>query len=131
MHTRITTTDKGSVLVEAAMVLPLLWLFLAAIVQFGYAFAVLITMQNAALAAVRTATLGEGRTAAEVCEVARAAAASLVEPAELGCLTSPELPAASDSLVTVALSYPMPLFFNGELSVFGPNWNLETSAAMH
>jgi Flp pilus assembly protein TadG len=123
--------QRGSVLVEAAMVLPLLWLLLAAIVQFGYTFAVLITMQNAALAAVRTATLGEGRTAAEVCEVARTAAASLVEPTALECVTSPTLPAASDSLVTVALSYPMPLFFYGELSMFGTGFNLETTAAMH
>jgi Flp pilus assembly protein TadG len=131
MRAMIVVGNKGSVLVEAAMVLPVLCLFLAAIVQFGYAFSILITMQNAALAAVRTATLADGHTAAEVCEVARAAAAPMVEPSELGCLTSPELPAASDSLVTVALSYPMPLFFSGDLSVFGPNWTLEASAAMH
>ncbi len=132
MMVKQVVADKGSVLVEATIVLPLLWLLLAAIVQFGYAFSVLITMQNAALAAVRSATLVQGRTTTEVCEVARAAAAAtMIEPSALTCSTSPQLPASPDTLVIVALSYPIPLFLQGELSTIGPNWVLEAQAAMY
>jgi Flp pilus assembly protein TadG len=122
--------ERGGVLVEAAIALPVLWLFLAAIVQFGYAYSVLITMQNAAVVAARTATLGSGRTSSEVCEVARTAAATLVEPARLVCSTAPALPASPDTLVTVALAYPMAIPFYGEVSVFGESWTLETRAVM-
>lgn len=122
--------ERGSVLVEASIALPLLWLFLAAIVQFGYAYSVLITMQNAAVAAARTATLGSGRTASEVCEVARTAVASMVEKSRLVCSTTPELPASPDTLVTVTLAYPIVLPFYGEVSVFGENWTLQTQAVM-
>lgn len=131
MTTRRTVADRGSVLVEAAVVIPLLWLFLAAIVQFGYAYSILITMQNAALSAVRSATLGQGRTATEVCEVARAAAAPMIEPSDLVCSTSPQLPASPDTLVTVALSYPMPLFLQSQRVQVAPSWMLETRASMY
>jgi len=131
MATKCTANERGSVIVEAAITLPVFWLFLAAIIQFGYTFAVLITMQNAALSAVRSATLGQGRTAAEVCEVARAAATSMIEPTELVCSTSPQLPASPDTLVTVALSYPMPLFFQDQSSLLVPSWILETRASMY
>ncbi len=104
--------QRGSVLVEAMLVLPLLCMFAAAIVQFGYIYSVQIGLQHAAFAAARVATLGSGRTSAEVCEAARVSAVGLVDSTLLGCSTQPSvLPVAPDTAVTVALSYPMPLLF--------------------
>jgi len=106
--------QSGSVVVEATIALPLLFLIFAAVVQFGYALSVRMALQNASLVGARVAVLSAGKTSAEVCEAARNAVASVVNPERLECETVPtSLPAAEDTKVTVALTYPLPVLWEG------------------
>ena len=124
-------TQKGGVIVEAAITLPLLFTVLAAVVQFGYAYSVLLVMQNASLIAARSAVLSEGRTSSQVCDLARASVSTMVDPALLECVTQPAtLPAAQDTLITIALSYPIPVFFVGNLPAMSDILTLRVQSTM-
>jgi Flp pilus assembly protein TadG len=131
MVTRPHRMQSGAALVEAAITLPIVFTFIAAIVQFGYAYSVLITLQNASVVAARTATLSTGRTTTEVCAAARAAVATMLEPTQVACVTTPSaLPATPDTLVTVGLSYSIPVLMGSELLSWGQTWTLRAQAAM-
>lgn len=125
------TRKKGSVLVESTITLPLFFALLAAIVQFGYAYAVYLTIQNASVVAARAATLSTGKTTSEVCALARAAVSSLVDSNQLVCATDPAtLPAAADTAVTINLSYTIPLLLSSNVIQLQPNWTLEAHTVM-
>lgn len=123
--------ERGSVLVEATVTFPLLFALLAAIIQFGYAYAVLITLQNASVIAARTAILSSGKSTTQVCDAARVAVSSIVDPAQLVCATTPAiLPASPDTAITVQLTYSIPLLLDNGLIQLEPNWTLQARAVM-
>jgi Flp pilus assembly protein TadG len=102
--------ERGSVFVEAVIVMPLLLLLIAGMIQFGYFFGLLSNLRSASTLAARSAVLGTGLSATEVCDNARRALSSMFDPTRLTCATNPvTLPVAANSPVTISLSYPAPV----------------------
>lgn len=69
--------QHGNVLIELALVLPVLLLLLAGIVQFGFILNARVAVNSAAYEAVRTATLADEPDAAAIEAVSDYASASL------------------------------------------------------
>lgn len=75
---------SGSSMVELALTIPVLALFLFGIVQYGFIFSAYVTLQNAAGVAARFATLSDPKpTEAEVAAVARDAILPMLPVAQL------------------------------------------------
>lgn len=101
-----SNTQRGSTLVEFALVFPLLALTLFAIIQYGFIFAAFITVRNASAVGARQALISTTNAAA----VAKAA---------LGPMLNPNLPGAAAtygvtnvagaSAHRVTVTYPLPL----------------------
>jgi len=128
---KIPKKQDGVVFVEAAVVMPILLILVAGTIQFGYFFGVLSNLRNASTLAARSAVLGTGLSSTEVCDTARRALASTLDPLMLVCSTTPAtLPVTSNSPVTVSLSYPAPVI--ARFGAFGSEstWTVRTETTM-
>lgn len=131
MEQQRKNAQKGSTLIEAAIVLPLFFLLLAGIIQFGYVFGLLSNLRTASLVAARSAILGTGLTTPQVCDVARNALVSNINLTSLTCSTNPTaLPAPPDSPVTVTLTYPIPVIARFGNIGDGSPWSLQAQTTM-
>lgn len=123
--------ERGSALVEAAIVLPLFFLLTAGMIQFGYLYTLLIDLRNASVVAAREAILGTGPTATQVCATARSALSPSMTPALLTCQTNPTtLPVASGTQVTVSLSYAAPTIISYAGFTTNGTWTLAAQTTM-
>jgi hypothetical protein len=101
--------ERGSALMEAAIVLPVFFLLTSGVIQFGYLYSQLITLRNASVVAAREAILGTNPTTTQVCAAARNALGGAMDPNLLTCQTTPSvLPVTTGTQVTVSLSYAAP-----------------------
>ncbi len=124
-------SEKGSALVEAALVMPVFFLMVAGTIQFGHLYTSLITLRNASAVAARTAVLGTNQTSTQVCDSARRALDTRFDSNLLACSTSPSiLPTSANTPITVTLSYPLPLFSLGSGVVPGTTWTLTAQTVM-
>jgi hypothetical protein len=131
MSHRASTSEIGSALLEAAIVMPVFFLMVAGTIQFGHIYTSLITLRSASAVAARVAVLGTNKTAEEVCDAAGGALGPRFNPLLLECVTSPSvLPVASGTPVTVTLAYSVPLLSVGNGVVPGSTWRLTTQTTM-
>lgn len=131
MSVKAVTSEVGSALIEAAIVMPIFFLMVAGTIEFGHLFTSLIVLRNASAVAARAAVLGTDQTTTQVCDSARHALNSQFEPTLLECVTSPStLPTTSGTPITVTLSYPVPLFSVGSGAVPGTTWTLTAQTIM-
>lgn len=123
--------QKGSVLVEAAFVTPLLMAMMMGMIQFGHLYGVLANLRGASAVAARAAILGAGRTTNEVCDAARAAAGNFVDRSRIECVTSPAyLPTQANTPVTITLNYPVSVLSGGSGIFSGPTVMLTATTTM-
>jgi Flp pilus assembly protein TadG len=107
--------QNGNVLLELALILPVLLLFISGIVQFGFILNAKIAANSAAYEAARTATLSEEPYSSALAAVENYANGSLP-----GWKLGERLKAAIDipdsnpgTLVVVEVTYSVPVFFSG------------------
>jgi hypothetical protein len=110
--------QHGNVLLELALILPILLLLLAGIVQFGFILNAEIAVNSAAYEAVRTATLSDNPSSAALNAVQNYAASSLP-----GWSFSERLKAKVNipdinpgTLISVEVIYSIPIFFSNVFS---------------
>ena len=107
---KLKREERGAVVVEFALVLPLLVLFVFGIVEFGRAYSTKIELAAAVREGVRTAALGGTTiTAKEIEDTTKAAAPGLAGITVLStkCTTSPS--ATATVTARYAFSYDIPL----------------------
>jgi Flp pilus assembly protein TadG len=127
MQTRVSTkSEQGQTMTEFALILPLLALFLFAVIQFGIVFNNYLTVTDAARAGARKGAVGlygGGDPAAEAEAAARASADNLDDgKLNVAVSASPAWQKGSD--ITVTVTYPY------EISLIGiavSSGNLESS----
>ena len=107
--------QKGSVLIELALILPVLLLFISGIVQFGFIFNAKIAANSAAYEAARTATISDDPYSSAEEAIENYANGSLP-----GWKFGERLKAAINipdtnpgTIVTVEVLYSVPVFFSG------------------
>ena len=104
--------ERGQTLTEFAMVLPLLFVLLFGIIQFGIVFNNYVTLTDAARAGARKGAVsrGSGNPTADCVNQVRAAAPNL-KPADLTVSCSSSWTSGSD--VTVTATYPYSISLMG------------------
>ncbi|GAA1992065.1 hypothetical protein GCM10009817_37770 [Terrabacter lapilli] len=129
-------TERGAAAVELAIVLPVLFLVIAGIVDFGRAFFAQIELANAAREGARAAVvLPLGSTPAPSTEVAARVSAALPGISD-ATVTSTYCPSGNASVkATVAVSRPFQWIVLGPaMRLFGPTWagptNLSATGVM-
>lgn len=119
MKRTIIQSKNGSVLVEFALIMPVLILILAGIIQFGFLLNAKIAVNSASYEAARAATLSDDPEADAINAVASYAAASL--PGwDLGEQLSIEINTTGNSpgdSVQINVFYDVPLFFSKILPI--------------
>lgn len=114
-----TGSENGNVLVEFALIMPVLLLILAGIIQFGFLLNGKIAVNSASYEAARAATLSDDPEADAINAVASYASASL--PGwDLGEQLSMEINTTGDSpgdRVQISVFYDVPLFFSKVLPI--------------
>lgn len=126
-----THSEKGSVLVEAAFVSPLLMVLLMGTIQFGQLYGVMSNLRGASAVAARAAILGSGHSTTEVCDAARAAVTGMIDVTRLECRTSPSyLPAQANTPVTITLNYPVSVLTGASGIFAGPTITLTAKTTM-
>jgi len=102
---KLIKQEQGQSLVEFAIIVPLFFLILVGIINFGMVLSSYLNLNFNAQEASRLA--GLGKTDAEIVEFAKSNA-SFSNPSELGVTISPdEGSRESGDYVTVTLSYPV------------------------
>ena len=108
-------TQNGNVLLELALILPVLLLFISGIVQFGFILNAKIAANSAAYEAARTATLSEEPYSSAAAAIEKYANGSLP-----GWKFGERLKAAVNipdtnpgTRITVEVIYSVPVFFSG------------------
>jgi Flp pilus assembly protein TadG len=125
------SSQSGSVFVEAAIVTPMLMMLIVSMMQFGYVYGVLTNLRGASAVAARMAVLGTPRSQTDVCQAAKNAMNSMVDPSQLECQTSPSvLPAPLNSPVTITLSYPVPILASNSGVLKGPTFTVSARTTM-
>lgn len=112
-------SKNGNVLVEFALIMPILILILAGIVQFGFLLNGKIAVNSASYEAARTATLSDNPEADAINAVASYASASLPgwdlqEQLSIEINTTGDSPGDS---VQIKVFYDVPLFFSKILPI--------------
>ena len=117
--------ERGAALVEFALVLPVLVLFLFGIVEFGRAYSARIQLTSAVREGARAAALGG--TATQTAEATRKGAAGLTPDAIVVETTTCPTATTPAPNATVKAAYPfrytIPLFRNG-------TWTLTATGVM-
>jgi len=115
------SVSKGSMMLELALVLPLLLLLIAGIVQFGFILNAKIAVNSASYEGARAATLSEDPQAAAIDAVESYAGSSL--PGwRMGDRLKIKIDAADNlpgTPVSVEVSYSVPVFFKNIISFSG------------
>lgn len=124
-------SERGSALVEAAIVFPVLVLLIAGTIQFGYAYGILIDLKSASAVAARTAILGTQQSTSQVCTAARNAIRGAIDATRVICETTPQtLPTSANTAITITLTYPAPLLMAQSSFSSGTTWNLRAQTTM-
>ena len=123
LHNR--QSEKGNVLVEFALIMPVLLLILAGIVQFGFLLNAKIAVNSASYEAARSATLSDNPEADAVRAAESYASASLPgwsfeDRLNMEFISSGYLPG---DRIQINLFYDVPLFFSGLLTIPGNSNN--------
>ena len=115
----IIQSERGNVLVEFALIMPVLILILAGIIQFGFLLNAKIAVNSASYEAARAATLSDDPEADAIRAATSYASASL--PGwDLGDRLSMEVNTTGHlpgDMVQVNVFYNVPLFFSKILSI--------------
>jgi len=119
MKKTIIQSENGSVLVEFALIMPVLILILAGIIQFGFLLNAKIAVNSASYEAARAATLSDNPEADAINAVSAYAAASLPgwdlqEQLSIEINTTGNSPGDS---VQINVFYDVPLFFSKILPI--------------
>lgn len=123
--------EQGSTMTEAALVMPVMFLIIAGIIQYGYVFGALITLRNASAVAARAAVLSNNPSMTSVCDAAENSISPMLDPNQLTCATNPTtLPVSSSTPVTVTLTYPIPIIISYPGLQSGPTWSLTVQTTM-
>lgn len=123
--------NSGSILVEAAMVTPLLFSLFIATIQMGHMYGVMANLRTASAVAARVAILGTAQSTSEVCDAARVALLASLDRTLLTCQTAPStLPAYGAAPITVTLTYPVSILAPGNGAFQGPTLNLTAQTTM-
>ncbi|WP_083807843.1 TadE family protein [Intrasporangium calvum] len=124
-------SERGASAVEFALVLPLLFLILAGIVDFGRFMFTASTLTNAAREGARVAVVSDPYSGAAVTTRARAASQGM-DPELVNVIPPAACPADSD--IVVRVTYPFEWIILGPaVSLFGgpgPTDGIEASASM-
>ena len=112
-----TRRDRGSAVVEMALVLPLLVMLVFGIVEFGRAYNTKVTLTHSARESVRVLALTQDPDQAKA---AASAAAATLDPAKIQ-FTSTACTAGQPTTVTVSypFSYDIPLVNSGSVTLTG------------
>ena len=86
--------DRGAVMVEFALVVPILMLLVVGIIEFGFAFSAQVSIQGAAREGARALALGESAGAVVAAVDSASGSATVTDVATTGC------PAGSTSTST-------------------------------
>jgi Flp pilus assembly protein TadG len=124
-------TKRGQSLVEFAMMLPLLVLFLVAIIQFGIIFATYLTLNHAALVGARAGAVAPSTSdqlAVAKDEAIKAASGFIKKPITADAVFKTVGSSPTPNAVSVTLTYNLNLIFGG---FFSPNpYPLSATAVM-
>ena len=117
--------EKGSALIEFALIMPILLLILAGIIQFGFLLNAKIAVNSASYEAARSATLSDNPEADATRAAESYASASLPgwsfgDRLKIEFISSGYLPG---DRIQINLFYEVPLFFSELLSIPGDNNN--------
>jgi Flp pilus assembly protein TadG len=119
------TSDRGSVAVEFALVLPILATLLIGVIEFGNAYGAQLAVTNAAREAARTMAVQNSTTAAQ--SSALAASQALTRPAMTASeVTVTPTTCTAGATATVTIRYPF-VFLTG---FFGAGFTMTGKAAM-
>ena len=119
------TSDRGSVAVEFALVLPILATLLIGVIEFGNAYGAQLAVTNAAREAARTMAVQNSTTAAQ--SSALTAAQALTRPAMTASeVTVSPTTCTAGATATVTIRYPF-VFLTG---FFGAGFTMTGKAAM-
>ena len=113
--------EDGNVLVEFALIMPVLLLIIAGIIQFGFILNAKIAVNSASYEAARTATLSENPEVDAVNAVANYASSSL-SGWDLNERLSVEVDLSGNDpgdIVRINVSYNVPVFFSNIISGTG------------
>ena len=121
MPERFYKSEDGNVLVEFALIMPVLLLMIAGIIQFGFILNAKVAVNSASYEAARSATLSENPEVDAVSAVANYAASSL-SGWDLGERLGVEVDLSGNDpgdIVRVNVSYNVPVFFSSIISGSG------------
>ena len=121
MVERFYKTEGGNVLVEFALIMPVLLLIIAGIIQFGFILNAKVAVNSASYEAARTATLSENPEVDAVNAVANYAASSL-SGWDINERLGVEVDLSGNDpgdIVRVNVSYNVPVFFTNIISGSG------------
>ena len=118
---------SGQALTEFALTLPLLALLLFGVIQYGFIFNAYMTLRHGTHVTARTlALLGNTNTAQSVLSQA---ISPVLQPANLGSVTSMQTFVGSAPAITVSASYNLPLIISFVVpGVAGNNLTITTQA---
>ncbi len=103
MGRTVRTTDRGAVMVELALILPILVMLLIGIIDFGRAFNAQVSIQGAAREGARALALG--RPPAEVTAAVNGSAGAVVPTGIEQTPCPPTVLATSQAAVTVSSTF--------------------------
>jgi Flp pilus assembly protein TadG len=128
--TRPGRRERGQSLVEAAVILPILLLLVAAVVDFGRAFDTYIVLTNAAREGARFGSLANPLTESEIKDlVYDDVVGSGTNITDLSSFQKDDIVLqASTDVVTVTVAYNMDLWFGGFIGL--DQFRLQKSAVM-
>ncbi len=110
-------TDRGSTLVETALMLPLLVLLVFGVVEFGRAYNAQVTLTHAAREGVRELALTQNSVSAANKAVT---AATSLDPSDLSVVTSACNPGQATTLkISYPFTYDIPLFGQSTITLTG------------
>jgi hypothetical protein len=112
---KIIQNTYGSIFLEFALIMPLLLLFIAGIVQFGFALNAKIAVNSASYEAARAATLSDNPENSAI-EAIENYASSTLPGWNLNERLSAKIDINGDrpgDLIDVEVTYKIPLFFTG------------------
>lgn len=107
-RTRVGGDDRGAVMVELALVLPLLVLLLIGIVEFGRVYNAQISIQASAREGARALALGESSDAVAAAVNQAAGAATVTSITQSGCPANPSPTSYATVTVTATHTFGIP-----------------------
>jgi hypothetical protein len=123
---RFLRKEKGQSIVEFALVVPILLIFVMGIIEFGFMFNAYLTISNASREAARLGALGETNTAIEL---RVDTIAGRLDASRIGVQVTPNIRDRGD-MVTVIVDYDYELITPILSSVLSPFISLESETVM-